>query len=95
MREQKVKIVIDGELSINDINTRIKQEVCYKTLEELTDIKLMCEYKDCISVKNKIKKLSDVLEKYVDKETIQKIIQEYLLQLIPAGTKGVIISLII
>jgi TusA-related sulfurtransferase len=33
MREQKVKIVIDGELSINDINTIIKQEVCYKTLE--------------------------------------------------------------
>jgi len=46
---------------MEDINARIKQEVCYKTLEELTDVKLMCEYKDCNSVKNEIKKLSDVL----------------------------------
>lgn len=72
------------------INTRIKQEICYKTLEQLTDAKLMCEYKDCKSVKNKIKKMSDVLDKYIDEETKQKIIQDYLLQLIPAGTKGVI-----
>ena len=78
------------KLSIEDINARIKQEVCYETLEELTDTKLMCEYKDCNSVKNEIKKLSDVLGKYMDEETKQKIIQEYLLQLIPAGTKGVI-----
>ena len=75
---------------MEDINERIKKEVCYETLEELTDEKLMCEYKDCKSVNNKIKILSDVLEKYIDNETKQKIIQEYLLQLIPAGTKGVI-----
>jgi len=90
MTDQKVKFVIEPKLSMENINTRIKQEVCYETLEELTDAKLMCEYKDCNSVKNKIKKLSDVLEKYMDEETKQKIIQEYLLQLIPAGTKGVI-----
>jgi hypothetical protein len=75
---------------MEDINARIKQEVCYKTLEELTDAKLMCEYKNCKSFKNAIKKLSDVLEKYIEEETRQKIIQEYLLELIPAGTKGVI-----
>ena len=90
MTEQKVELIIESKLSIEDINARIKQEVCYETLEELTDAKLMCEYKDCNSVKNEIKKLSDVLEKYIDEETKQKIIQEYLLQLIPAGTKGVI-----
>jgi len=90
MTEQKVKLVIEPELSMEDINARIKQEVCYETLEELTDAKLMCEYKDCNSVKNEIKKLSDVLGKYIDEETKQKIIQEYLLELIPAGTKGVI-----
>jgi hypothetical protein len=50
----------------------------------------MCDYKNCISVKNEIKKLSDILEKYVDDLIKQKIIEEYLLQLIPAGTKGVI-----
>ena len=83
-------IVIEPELSMEDINVRIQQEVCYKTLEELTDTTLISEYKECDSVKNAIKKLSDVLEKYIDKETKQKIIQEYLLQLIPAGTKGVI-----
>jgi hypothetical protein len=90
MTEQQAKLVIESELSIESINARIKQEVCYETLEELTDVKLMCEYKDCNSVKNEIKKLSEVLEKYIDEETKQKIIQDYLLQLIPAGTKGVI-----
>jgi hypothetical protein len=75
---------IEPKLSIEDINARIKQEVCYGTLEELTDTKLMCEYKDCKSVKN------EILGKYIDEETKQKIIQDYLLQLIPAGTKGVI-----
>jgi len=90
MTDKKVILVIEPELSMEDINARIKQQVCYETLEELTDAKLMCEYKDCNSVKNQIKKLSDVLGKYIDEETKQKIIQEYLLQLIPAGTKGVI-----
>jgi len=75
---------------MEDINARIKQEICYETLEELTDEKLLSEYKECNSVKNEIKKLCDILEKYVNEETKQKIIQDYLLSLIPAGTKGVI-----
>lgn len=83
-------LVNEAELYMKDINARIKQEVCYETLKELTDEKLMCEYKDCNSVKNEIKKLGDVLGKYINEETKQKIIQDYLLQLIPAGTKGVI-----
>jgi Ca2+-binding EF-hand superfamily protein len=78
----------EPKLSMEDINTRITQEVCHETLEKLTDVKLLCDYKDCKSVKNEIKKLSEVLGKYIDEETKQKIIQEYLLQLIPAGTKG-------
>lgn len=82
--------VIEQKLTMEDINARIKQEICYETLEELTDQKLIGEYKHCKSVQNKIKKLNDVLGKYVDEETNKKIIQEYLLQLIPAGTKGVI-----
>lgn len=81
--ESKTKI-------LDDINTRIKREVCHKTITELSDDKLMCEYKNCKSVKNATKKLDIILEKYVDSDTKQKIIQEYLLQLIPAGTKGVI-----
>jgi len=90
MTNQKVELNIENEITMEYINTRIKQEVCYETLEKLTDIKLMNEYKNCTSVKNEIKKLSEVLEKYIDEETNHKIIQEYLLQLIPAGTKGVI-----
>jgi hypothetical protein len=90
MNEQKNELAIEPELSMEDINTRIRKEICYETLEKLTDSKLMCEYTDSISVKNKIKKLGDVLEKYTNEDTKQKIIQEYLLQLIPAGTKGVI-----
>mgnify|MGYP000309256447 CR=1 FL=1 len=58
MTDKKVILVIEPELSMEDINARIKQEVCYETLEELTDVKLMCEYKDCNSVKNEIKKLT-------------------------------------
>jgi len=91
MTKRKIKLILETEeLSIEEINSRIKQEICYETLENLTDEKLMSEYKNCNSVKNEIKKLSDVLEKYVNEGTKQKIIQDYLLELIPAGTKGVI-----
>ena len=75
---------------MEEINTRIKSEICYETLDELTDAKLMSEYIACNSVKNEIKKLGDILEKYTDEETKGNIIKDYLLQLIPAGTKGVI-----
>jgi len=72
------------------INNRIKKEICYKTINELTDYNLLNEYKKCKSVKNQIQKLSKILEKYLDNEIIQEIINEYLLHLIPAETKGVI-----
>jgi uncharacterized protein YihD (DUF1040 family) len=86
----QAKIIIEHELSMEEINARITQEICYETLEELTDARLMYEYKECNSVKNQIKKLGDVLKKYINEEIKQKIIQDYSLQLIPAGTKGVI-----
>jgi len=44
-------LVIESKLSMEDINARINQEICHEILEELTDAKLMCEYKDCNSVK--------------------------------------------
>lgn len=80
----------ESGMSIEEINARIKKEICYETLEELTDTKLISDYKECNSVKNEIRKLGDILQKYMDEETKQKIIDEYLLELIPAGTKGVI-----
>lgn len=78
------------ELSIADINNRIKEEICYDTLAELTDCKLLSVYKESASVKKEIQKLEEILGKYVDAETRQNIIEEYSLQLIPPGTKGVI-----
>lgn len=81
----------DIVLSMEQINERIRSEICYDVLTELTDEKLLCEYKECNSVKNEIKKLRDVLDKHLmDDVTKEKIIQDYLLELIPAGTKGVI-----
>jgi hypothetical protein len=87
---KQVKLVNEPKLNIEEINIRIKKEISYKTLEELTDEKLMCEYKECKSVKNGIKTLEDILNKYIDEELQAKILQEYLYKLIPAGTKGVI-----
>ncbi len=79
-----------AELSVEEINARIKQEICYDTLNKLTEHALMNEYRNCPSVQNEINKLGKVLEKYTDNETNEKIIEEYLSDLIPAGTKGVI-----
>jgi hypothetical protein len=78
MTEQKVKLVIKPKLSMEDINARIKQEICYETLEELSDAKLICEYKDCKSVKNNIIKLTQsgvnkiVVSLYDGPEQIEK-----------------------
>jgi len=40
-------------LSMEEINKRIKSEVCYTTIDELKDEKLMTEYKKCSSFKKK------------------------------------------
>ena len=77
-------------LSIEEVNAKIKEGICRETIEILDDTILMPEYKECESVKNEIKRLSNILGKYIDDNTRQKIIDEYLPQLIPAGTKGVI-----
>jgi hypothetical protein len=84
------KFIIESDLTMEDINSRIKKEICYNVLTQLSDENLLDDYKECLSVKNAIKKLEDILDKYLDIETKQKIIQDYLLELIPPGTKGVI-----
>lgn len=78
-------------MDITLINDRIKKEICYNTINELTDNNLINEYKNSKSVKNKINKLNMILDKYIeDKEIKIKIINDYILELIPPGTKGVI-----
>ena len=79
------------ELSLDDINSRIKAEINHETLKELTDETLMPIFKTCNSVKNSIHQLTYVLSSnYIDEEKIEKIILDYSKELIPAGTKGVI-----
>ena len=90
-KNEEISVKKEEKNELEYINERIKREICYETIKELTDENLMPRYKECKSVKNKIKILSDVLGKYVDEEeTKQKIIQEYFLEAIPPGTKGVI-----
>ena len=79
------------DLDIEKINTRIKNEICYITIEKLNDNKLLDEYKKCNSVNNQINILVNILEKYKIDDNKQKLIlDDYLLELIPAGTKGTI-----
>ena len=42
---------------MEEINNRIKQEICYKIIQDLSDECLINQYKECISVKNEIKKI--------------------------------------
>jgi len=73
------------------INDRIKQEFCPNIVEQLIDSNLITIYKQCPSVKRAIYKLEQILEKNnVSFLVIEKIINEYILELVPAGTKGVI-----
>lgn len=78
-------------MNIDYINKRIKNEICYKTISELTDEKMMEDYKVSKSVNNKINIFKNNLEKYytdVDKNNnlVDDIIIDFL---IPPGTKGV------
>jgi hypothetical protein len=75
---------------INEINTRINNEICYNTITDLRDDKLIREYVGSKSVKNEIKKLEYILDKYISNEIKEKIIEDYLLELIPTKTKRVI-----
>ena len=75
---------------LEEINIKIKKNICYKTINELSDKNLYPEYMKCKSVKNEINKLENILNKYISTEIKEIIIDEYLFELIPSGTKGVI-----
>ena len=85
------KNYFETKLSISDINSRIKKEICNDTLSNLLDEKLLDTYKDSVSVKNKLIIFENVIQKHIkDEKIIQNIINDLLLEIIPAGTKGVI-----
>lgn len=78
-------------MNIEYINKRINKEICVKTINILKDENLMKDYKKCKSVQNAIKKLETVINNHnIDENIKQKIIDDYLINLIPPGTKGVI-----
>lgn len=71
---------------LNFINNRISKEICYDTIHKLNNI----NYKECPSVIKKVKILKDILEKHkIENIKIDLIINDYLSELIPPGTKGV------
>ena len=85
------KNYFETKLSISDINSRIKKEICNDTLSNLLDEKLLDTYKDSVSVKNKLIIFENVIQKHIkDEKIIQNIINDLLLEIIPAGTKGII-----
>ena len=78
-------------INLKYINDRINKEICYDTINKLTDNYLLNEYKECKSVQNQINKLATILDKHnIDNNKKNSVINDYLLELIPAGTKGVI-----
>jgi hypothetical protein len=79
------------DFDVKYINNRIKNEIDYKILNQLDDQNLLEIYKNTNSVKNKIKTLELSLNKFItDEVTINNIINDYMINLIPPGTKGVI-----
>lgn len=78
-------------VSVDEINERIKKELCLDTIEKLTYKALLERYMETDSVKQKIITLRSILdEESVENEKVDKIIQRYIPELIPPGTKGTI-----
>lgn len=87
----KTRLVKTVKINLQYINHRICKEVCEDTINILTDQNLITEYKKSKSVQNKIKKIKSIFEKNnIEMEKQENILNDYILELIPPGTKGVI-----
>ena len=86
------ELIMDERVSrIECINNRIRKEFCKETFKLLSDSNLMNKYQECKSVRKNIIKLRNVLVgKNISSKIQEEIIEEFMLELIPAGTKGVI-----
>ena len=81
----------EGDNSIETINQRIENEYDEIVFNQLSDVNLIDQYKDCKSVKKKIKILSSILEKQnIEDDIRNNIINEFLFNLIPPGTKAAV-----
>lgn len=73
------------------LNERIEKEVCQTTINSLKDEMLIETYKETPSVQKNITKLRSVLAKqHISEQQQDEIINDYVLELVPPGTKGVI-----
>lgn len=80
-----------NDTDINYINNEIKKQINKDILNDLKDKKLLNEYLKCKSVNNSIDKLVNILKDVnIEEKKINEIKTKYILELIPAGTKGVI-----
>ena len=86
------KLSINNDINlIKSINDRINKEICKDTINKLSDSSLLNEYKKCKSVINKVNKLVMILRnEKINENKITAIINKYILDIIPSGTKGVI-----
>jgi hypothetical protein len=81
-------IVVDYT-NLDNINKRIKCEVCIDTVDMLTDINLLDKYKLTPSVKAARIKYEDVLKKFItDKAQLEAALDEMTPMFVPPGTKG-------
>jgi hypothetical protein len=81
----------DKNINLDYINKRILNEICYETISKLSDENLMNELKSCKSTIIKIENLRKILNKNeIPDDKIDKIIDDYIPDLISSGTKAVI-----
>lgn len=78
---------INPKLSMAEINARIKHEIRLIELEDSREQKTSCLYNTSNPVDNKLKKLGNVLNRLIDKETKEKIIQNYLMNYVIKGNQ--------
>jgi len=84
-------IINNNQITLKYINDRINREICDDTIDKLKDVILIPEYKKCKSVKNSINTLTTILKRHsISDDTAGLVIDDYLIELIPPGTKGVI-----
>ena len=75
---------------LDEINKIINEQVCQDTIERLSDENLFNQYKKSKSVEILSDKLTRKLEKYINGVNLSSAVSEIIVDLIPAGTKGVI-----
>jgi len=95
LQEEKPKsrenVISKQYMNCDVINERIKEELCSDTIKALSDAELLEKYKESSSLQKNISKLNEVLEKNSIEESQRKqILDNYTLQLIPPGLKGVV-----